>query len=482
MAKTRSKSFLQLKAEAELELRRRKAASNPAQKIKLYREWLKIVTPNWIWDWDYQLLIQQNLNNITQGKLDRLMLFVPPRHGKSELVTIRYPVYRLEMRPSMRVIVGAYNQTLAEKFSRKSRRIAGARLALSAERYAVHDWETEAGGGLRAVGVGGGITGQGGDLIIIDDPVKNRKEAGSKVYRDAVYDWYTDDLYTRLEPGGAMILIMTRWHEDDLAGRILRSEDGPNWTVIRLPAEAEANDPLGRPVGAALNPARYPLETLRKIKSVLRRSYFALYQQRPMEQEGDFFRRSWFEIVKEFDRLGARYARYWDRGATADDGDWTVGALVARIGTIYLVLDIIRGQWSTGERDKVILQTAKTDAAKYGHVVIWLEQEPGSSGVDVVNSLTTMLSGFAVHPDKVSGDKSSRAEPLASQAEAGNVKIIAAAWNEDLIDELASFPAGANDDQVDALSGAFLRLADAGANWEDVESLGNVTDFESRWK
>jgi predicted phage terminase large subunit-like protein len=474
--------LLQLRAEAELELRRRGANRKPAHFLQ-YRAWLKQVTPNWVWDWDYQLLIEQHLNKMTAGTLEKLMLFLPPRHGKSELVTVRYPVYRLELDPTFRAIVGAYNQTLAEKFSRKSRRIAGTRLALSHERTAVHDWETEAGGGLRAVGVGGGITGQGGNLIVIDDPVKNRKEANSRVYRDAVYDWYTDDLYTRQEPGCAMILIMTRWHEDDLAGRILRSDDGPNWKIIKLPAEAEEGDPLGRPVGAALNPKRYPLAALAKIKLVLKRSYWALYQQRPMEQEGDFFKRSWFELVKEFALAGAVFVRYWDRGATADDGDFTVGVLMARVGAVYIILDVVRGQWSTGERDKIILQTAQTDEAKYKHVSIWLEQEPGSSGVDVVRNLTSMLSGFSVHPDKVSGDKAFRAEPLASQAEAGFIKIKIAPWNEDLIDELASFPNGATDDQVDAASGAFLKLADAGAGWEDVKDLGSLEeDFESPFK
>ena len=153
---------------------------------------------------------------VTRGECKRLMLFVPPRHGKSEMTTIRYPVYRLECEPSMRVILGAYNATLAQKFSRKARNVARTRLALNTERTAVEDWETTAGGGLRAVGVGGGVTGMGANLVIIDDPVKSREEAESATYRDRCWDWYRDDLYTRLEPDGAIVLIQTRWHEDDL--------------------------------------------------------------------------------------------------------------------------------------------------------------------------------------------------------------------------------------------------------------------------
>ena len=213
-------------------------SQNPAA-VESLNAWLKIVTPAYHWDWNYSQYIQSRLDAVTAGDLNKLMVFLPPRHGKSELCTIRYPVYRLERNPAQHMIVGAYNQMLANKFSRRALKIAATRFNLNTQRHAVEDWETEEGGGLRAVGVGGGITGQGGDLVIIDDPIKSREEAESVVYRDRVWDWYTNDLYTRQEPGCALVLIMTRWHKDDLAGRILASDDGPNWTVINLPAEAE---------------------------------------------------------------------------------------------------------------------------------------------------------------------------------------------------------------------------------------------------
>ena len=444
-----------------------------------YVQWLERVSPRWHWRWKYQLYIQSFLDQITAGQLSRLMLFVPPRHGKSEMVTIRYPVYRLERKPESRVIVGAYNQTLAEKFSRKARKLATDRLAISQERKAVEEWETLAGGGLRATGVGGGVTGMGADLLIIDDPVKSRKEANSKTYRDTVYDWYTDDLYTRLEPGGAIILIMTRWHEDDLAGRILRSDEGKDWTVVNLPAEAEANDPLGRKPGEALNPERYPVEELQKIKNVLKRSYYALYQQRPQEQEGDFFKRSWFLIDALPPVTITSLVRYWDKASTKDGGDWTAGVLMGRYGSYYIILDIVRGQWSTGERDKHILETADKDKKRWGRVMTVFEQEPGSSGVDAGRAMVRLLSGYPVELDKVTGDKSSRAEPFASQAEYGFVSLLRAAWNEDFIDELTAFPNGAHDDQLDGASGAFNKLSDLGATHEDVRDLGKLDDVSN---
>ena len=148
-----------------------------------FPDWLPTVTPSFNWHWPHLVHIQRQLQRVTDGEINRLMLFLPPRHGKSEMTTVRYPVWRLKRDPTMRVIVGAYNQTLANKFSRKARKIAAGELPSSRERAAAEDWETEQGGGLRAVGVGGGITGQGGDLIIIDDPVKNREEANSQTIR-----------------------------------------------------------------------------------------------------------------------------------------------------------------------------------------------------------------------------------------------------------------------------------------------------------
>jgi predicted phage terminase large subunit-like protein len=387
------------------------------------------------------------------------MLFVPPRHGKSEMTTVRYPMFRLEQDPTLKVIIGAYNQTLANKFSRKGRRIAETRLTLSTDRNAAEDWETRDGGGLRAVGVGGGITGQGGNLIIIDDPVKNREEAESETYRERVWDWYTDDLYTRLEPNGAIILIMTRWHQDDLAGRILASSDSPNWTVVTLPALAEENDPLGRNVGEALCPERYDVAALNDISLVLGRSFHALYQQSPRPKEGYRFKRSWFEVV-DVAPVDAQRIRYWDKGFTEDGGAYTAGVLMSKsLSGLYYVENVERGQWSSGPRDEKMKAVAKRDKDAYGRVTIWIEQEPGSTGRDSCDVLIKCLAGYIVYADKVTGDKEFRAEPFEAQAEAGNVKIVRGDWNEALLDELCDFPIGKYKDQVDASSGAFNKLA-----------------------
>lgn len=427
--------------------------------VPSFDRWLHETTPSFNWRWPHIRYVRGYLDQITAGTLKRLIIELPPRHGKSELATIRYPVYRLEADPTLRIMVGAYNQTLAEKFSRRARRIAATRLALSRERTAVEDWETEAGGGMRAVGVGGGVTGQGGDLIMVDDPVKSRKEAESAAYRDMVWDWYTNDLYTRLEPGGAIVIIMTRWHKDDLVGRILDSEDGQNWTVVCLPAEAVKGDPLGRGEGEALCPDRYPLPVLAQIHKVLGRDYNALYQQQPQPREGGMFKEVWLLPLVEAVPALARRVRWWDKASTADGGDWTVGVLVAEVGGIWYVEDVVRGQWSSGERDKQIRATAILDRERFGQVATWSEQEPGSSGKDAALAFVRLLAGFEAHTEPSTGSKEVRAGPLASQAEVGNVCVKRAPWTAGFIAELCDFPSGANDDQVDSVAGAFNKLA-----------------------
>lgn len=423
-----------------------------------FDKWLYQVSPTFTWHWAHLVFIREQLERVTSGEIKRLILTVPPRHGKTEQVTVRYPVWRLERDPTLRVIVGAYNQTLVNRFSRKSRRIAEQRLALSGDRAAVEEWETAEGGTFRAVGVGGGITGQGGDLIIIDDPVKSREEANSETYRQKVWDWFTDDLYTRLEPGASIILIMTRWHEDDLAGRILASEDGPNWTVVNLPAEAVDDDLLGREVGEALCPDRYDLEALERIKRILGNSYYALYQGRPVPPEGAMFKRSWFHIVDTAPRQAQRI-RAWDRAGTEGDGDYTVGLLMAKDNDgVFYVEDVVRGQFDDLECERLIKQTTLTDAARYGDVITWLEQEPGSSGKAVAKITIRALAGHIVKAERSTGDKATRAQPYAAQCGAENVKLVKGAWNAAYLNELTSFPFGAHDDQVDTSSLAFTKL------------------------
>lgn len=420
-----------------------------------FRSWNGLVSPRWNWSWPHLAYLQMQLDRVTSGEIKRLLIQMPPRHGKSETATVRYPVYRLAKNPETRVIVGAYNATLAAKFSRKARRVAQvAAVRLNEERTAVEDWETSAGGGMRAVGVGGGVTGQGGDLVIIDDPVKSREEAESEVYREKVWQWYTDDLYTRLEPGAALVLIMTRWHMDDLAGRILTSDDAGHWTVIDLPALAVENDALGRAEGAALCPERYDEAALASIRLVVGEYGFAsLYQQDPRPREGNMFPRQRAIIVDAAPAIADR-VRYWDKAGSLD-GDFTAGARLASAGGLIYVEDMVHKRLGSDERNKLMRQTAELDGIG---VRGWVEQEPGSGGKESAEASIRNLAGFPYRAETATGDKAVRADPFAAQWQAGNVRLVRGSWNKAYLDEMEAFPSGKHDDQVDASSGAFNKL------------------------
>ena len=434
------------------------------------QEWLEDVTPEWNWKYRHLLHIQAHLDKVTDGSIKRLILCVPPRHGKSEMTTVRYPIYRLAHDPKFRVIVGAYNQRLANKFSRKMRKLVrqiGATktatgaphpLQFARDAKAVEDWETSEGGGVRAVGVGGGVTGMGANLIVIDDPVKSRKEANSEVYRETVWEWYSEDIYTRLEPGGAIVVIMTRWHEDDLVGRLIAEakNGGEEWVVINLPALAEADDPLGREIGEALCPERYDEDALERIAKVLKNGFFALFQQRPQPAEGSTFKRKWFQV---HDRapLGLKWVRYWDLALSTNKGaDWTCSAAIAidEDGVLY-IRDMIRGQWEWPDAKKIIVQTMLSEP-KVAHGI-----ELKMHGLAALQELQreARVAHISLRGVGVDGDKEERAAAWSDRAESGKVVLIAGEWVNDFLLEVTQFPNAAHDDQVDTVSGGVVMVA-----------------------
>lgn len=362
----------------------------------------------------------------------------------------------------MRVIIAAYNQTLADKFSRKARRIARERIPVSEERMAAEDWETMTGGGLRAVGVGSGITGQGGNLIVIDDPCKSREEANSESFRERVWDWYTDDLYTRLEPDGALILIMTRWHEDDLAGRILASEDGPSWSIINLPAEAEEDEPqpplgLGRKQGEALCPERFDLNALHTIRTVLGNEYYALYQQRPQPPEGNQFKKDWFgrEVITGMpSRHNLSFViQAWDTAfKDGQQNDYSACVTLGVFQNRIYVLSVYLAKLTF----PALVQAMKDQAAVCLPNVILIEDK--GSGTSALQTLKreTMLPVVPVAADL---DKVARANLVTPICESGRVILPYAQWADDFLDRLIRFPSGKFDDDVDAFVHALSRLS-----------------------
>ena len=431
-----------------------------------YLSFLRTSLPTgWTADAPHIRLIVEHLDAVERGEIDRLAIHMPPRHSKSETTTIRYPVYALSRRPDQNVLLTGYNERFARRLGRKARTIAQGRLSLAPDKQAADEWATTAGGVMMTRGVGSPPTGTGFSRIVIDDPIRRREDADSEVYREKVWDWYTDDLYTRLEPGGAIVLVMTLWHEDDIGARAVASEPG-RWTVLKLPAIAENSpdrpDALGRPEGAALWPERYDVAALERIRAVMaqnegERSWQALFQQNPTAREGSFFKVGQIAIEPAAPAILSDQCRAWDMAATEGGGDYTVGALVARAPDgIFWILDIRRGRWATDTRNKEILQAAAMDGTK---VRIHGPQDPGSAGKDAAAAFARMLAGYSVKTEPVSGAKVTRADPFSAQVNAGNVRMIKADWNKAVIEELRSFPLGAHDDCVDALSDAFTELA-----------------------
>lgn len=420
-----------------------------------YLEWFKTTIPN---SWqipDHIRLIGEAIDAVNRGEIDRLAINMPPRHGKSETVTVRAPLEFLEDNPSENVLVTGYNERFARKFGRRTRNLAEERGLVAPDKSAADEWATPSGGIYMARGVGSPPTGTGFKRIIIDDPIRRREDAESEVYRDKAWDWYAEDIYSRLEPGGAVILVCTLWHEDDVAARAIASE--PNrWHVLKLKAISDE--------GAALWPERFSLDDLLRIKSVMGDYGFeALYQQNPTPREGARFQVSKIEFVDAIPN-GLTTVRAWDMGASID-GDFTSGVKMAgpdNDGNYYIV-DVVRGQWEPAERNRVIKQTAELDGVT---VKIRGPQDPGAAGKESAQAFIRLLAGFNVRTEPVSGDKELRADPLVAQVNACNVKMMRGDWNRPVLEVFRQFPNGKHDDDVDAAADAFADLSRPKRQWD----------------
>lgn len=422
----------------------------------------------WI-PYDHLLLLNRRLVDVAAGRIKRLMVFMPPRHGKSELVSRYFPAWYLGTFPDRRIILASYEADFASSWGRKARNLleefgwALFGVEVSSDSSAASRWDIAGHeGGMVTAGVRGPITGKGANVAIIDDPVKNDQEAMSPIYREGAWDWYRATFSTRLQDEGAIVLVMTRWHVDDLAERLLKKQEegGEKWETVNLPALAESDDPLGRGPGEPLCPELFTRGTLEAIKDRLGSFWWsALYQQSPINREGGMFQRGWFEIVEQAPSR-MRRVRYWDLAATepkkGSDPDWTVGALVGAKDGIYYICDMRRTRSTPKAVEDLIKQTAELDGRD---IDIWMEQEPGSSGVNTIDHYARrVLKGFSFRGRRATGPKALRANPVSAAAEAGNVKLVRGAWNADFLDEVEVFPNGAHDDQADAVSGGFEAL------------------------
>lgn len=386
------------------------------------------------------------------------MVFMPPGSAKSTYVSELFPAWSLAQRPGFNIIGASNTADLAESFSRRVRsrvREHSALLGYGMGREAEALWDTTNGGQYRAAGVGGVITGLRADLAIIDDPVKSREDADSEIRRNRVWEWYQDDLTTRLKPGGSVVLVMTRWHEDDLAGRLLERQPD-EWRVLSLPALCEGpNDPLGRKPGQWLwgdDQYGYAADLETKRRTAEARTWSALYQQRPAPADGTYFQASWLRPVSAMpDRDDLHIYGGSDYAVTADGGDYTVHVVVGmdRDGKLWL-LDLWRKQAGADEWIEALL-----DLVAKWKPLGWAEetgQIRAGIGPFLERRMRERRTYVARRQFPTRGDKSVRAQSVRGRMAMDGLRLPASApWRADFDAELLSFPAGKHDDQVDAL-------------------------------
>lgn len=415
-------------------------------------------------DAHHHRLIARHLEMVERGEITRLMITMPPRHGKSMLASEFFPAWYMGRNPDHYVVTATYAQDLADDFGRKVKNqiedaafqaiFPGVGLAddsKSAKRFHIEgtlggiEHATTQRGAFYAVGVGGPLTGRGAHLLLIDDPVKNREDADSEVMRKKTKDWYTSTAYTRLMPGGRIVIIQTRWHEDDLSGWLIAEHGHEDWTVLNLPAINDNDEPLW--------PEQYPLEDLHRIRRALPpRDWSALYQQKPSPDTGDYFKAEWIVPVDHIPPR-AEMSIYGgsDYAVTADGGDYTVHVVIGvdSEGHLYL-LDLWRAQAASN-----VWVDSFCALVRKWKPIGWAEetgQIKSGVGPFLVKQMLETASYTAREQFPTRGDKAVRAQSIRGRMALQGLRVPRGApWLADFQSELMSFPVGVHDDQVDAL-------------------------------
>jgi predicted phage terminase large subunit-like protein len=423
-------------------------------------------------------LLVEKLEAVERGKIRRLLVAEPPRHGKSLLTCQLLPAWYLGRHPERSLICATYGQDLSDDFGRRVRNLLSDPLhqaifpacRLSPDSTSLRRFDTTRGGSYYAVGRGGPITGRGADLLILDDTLKDREEARSETIRRNLHEWFSSVAFTRLTPNGAIVLIATRWHEDDLTGWLLREHAEEGWELLNLPAIAEASDPLGRTEGEALWPSRYPLDALESIRRQIGGAAFAsLYQGRPAAAEGCVFRRAWFRTFRDLPTSIKRIVQSWDTAfKTGAENDFSVCTTWAFTDSGYFLLSLWRGRVEFPELKRQVANQA--DQWKPHAILV----EDKASGQSLIQELK-LATNFPVLPIKVDSDKRARAEAVTPLFEAGRVFLPESAnWLNDLEDELTTFPVGAHDDIVDSITQALNYLREQPSSSWGLFKVGMV--------
>ncbi len=454
---------------------------NAVEAISAQRSFMSFVRserPAYDWKW-YHETIARRLQDVYSGKIKRLMLFVPPQHGKSEIASRLFPAWCLGKNPDLKIIGSSYSSDLAQSFSRDIQRVIDddtyhfifpdTYLSSSNVRTDSHGaflrnvdkFETVNHGGFyKAVGVCGSLTGTPADIAVIDDPVKDAIEAYSSTYRERVWDWYMNVLMTRMHNDSKIILIMTRWHMDDLAGRLLEDmkHGGEKWEVIQFPAIKEGfieGDP--RAEGEALWPERHDEKKLLQTKRMSVRVFNSLYQQHPVADEGNIFKRQWFGRIElpalmkmaedQLQMLTWHFridTAYTDKTANDPTGllcytHWQNNYYIRDFQGVRLEMP-------------ALIEYVKTFTQRNGYTIeSTIKVEPKASGLSLIQMLkaNTGLNVSATKPPVT--DKVARANIIIPMFESGRVFLCNGGWNEEFIYDVCAFPVAKHDEAVDCL-------------------------------
>lgn len=433
-----------------------------------FRDFIEFVKPDYEFNWHHLVLIDA-LQRLAERKYQRLIVTMPPRHGKSELVSVLFPAWCFVRNSSEHIIVASYALGLASRMNRECQRILSSdnftelfpeiTFAKDTEPGAIRTnerFDVVGGGHYVAAGVGGGITGVGATIGIIDDPVKNSEEADSTTYRDKAWEWYTTTFTTRFERGAVEVVCQTRWHEDDLTGRILtRKKNGTE--VINLPAICEKPEE-NRKIGEALWPSWYSREwLLEKQAENGSRAWNALYQQRPAPDEGSTIKKAWFGRYdpRKFEIKGKRVNYYFDTAYTGKEkNDPTGGIAYVKEGDCFYVLEY-RGDWMDFNAQIEFVEVFCYDNG-YSRQSI-ARVEPKATGISLVQLMRKETGINIVEAKAPKGDKVARANSCSGVLEGGRVLLPnGMAWVDRFLDQCAAFPNAAHDEEVDCLTGMII--------------------------
>lgn len=447
--------------------------------------------PQYEVNWHHHVMCNY-LDDFAEGRIKRLMVFMPPRHGKSELVSRRLPAYLLGKDPNLQIITASYSDSLASLMNRDVQRIIespeyeylfpdtklgsttdrGIRAIRSSSMFEVIGKK----GKYKSAGIGTGITGMGADVAIIDDPVKDQTECDSKAYRERAWNWYTSVLSTRLEKDARVLFTMTRWHEDDLAGRILEQmkndPEADQWCIVNYPAIREdmSNPEDPREVGQPLWDNKYSTKKMNQIKSsVGSRTWNALYQQRPAAMEGNLVLRDWIKYYQarpdceqEIISVDLTYKK-------GEFSDYAVIEAWGRRGAEVYLMDQIRGQMNFPEQ----LDAIRAMVSRFPKAAVYIEE--AANGAAVIQTLKGEIMGII--PVKPRTSKEARLQAVAHLYESGNIHYPDPRYNkwvEVNIEELVSFPNAMNDDTVDVATMAISQLAGVNSVAARIEALSKL--------